>query len=89
MATGLVIRYFGNKWCVCDGVNHDKLPEEKGDLFIGHRFSEWFDTWEEASNYRKEIYETIARQLGDAAIEYENSSYSNAAIFLKNYTKEK
>lgn len=88
MVKGLVIRYCFDKWCVCDGINHDNFPAEKGDLFVGHRFSDWFDTWEEADNCRKEIYKTIVAQLENAAIEFENPSYLEAAIFLKNYIKE-
>lgn len=88
MTKGLVIRSCFGKYCVCDGINHDNLPAEKNSIFMGFRVSDYLDTWEEANICRKEIYEIIAKQLESAAIEFENPSYLEAAIFLKNYVKE-
>lgn len=85
MVKGLVIRYCFGKWCVCDGINHDNLPAEEDDIFMGFRVSDYFDTWEEADICRREIYKIIAKQLEDAAAECGKLSYLEAAFFLKNY----
>lgn len=76
---GLVIRSFGNMYCVCDG--KDKNDPEA--FAIGTRFSEWFDTWEEAEACRRAIYKTASQELRDAAVEFENDNYENASIYLE------
>lgn len=84
MVKGLVIRYCFDKWCVCDGINHDNLLAEENSIFMGFRVSDYFDTWEEANICREMIYKTIAKQLEIAAVEHENPNLLEAAIFLKN-----
>lgn len=75
---GLVIRSFGNMYCVCDGVDKDD-----SEVFaIGTRFSDWYDTWEEAEKCRRAIYNTLSQELQDAAVEFDNKDYENASKYL-------
>lgn len=75
---GLVIRSFGNMYCVCDG----KDKNDPKAFAIGTRFSEWFDTWEEAEACRKAIYNVVSQELQDAAVEFDNKDYENASKFI-------
>ena len=75
---GLVIRGAFGKYCVCDGV--DKNDPEA--FAIGTRFSEWYDTWEEAEACRKAIYDVVSQELQDAAVEFDNKDYENASKYL-------
>lgn len=77
-SNGLVIRSFGNMYCVCDGV--DKNDPEA--FAIGTRFSDWYDTWEEAEKCRRAIYDTVSQELQNAAVEFNNKDYENASKFL-------
>lgn len=77
---GLKIRYFGNAYCVCDGVDKN----DPNAFAIGTRLSRWFDTWEEAFEWRKQVYKLIAQELFEDSNEYGNPSYEEASVFLKN-----
>lgn len=76
--SGLKIRMFGNMCCVCDGV--DKNDPEA--FAIGTRFSDWYETWEEAEACRRAIYDAISGELQEAANEFNNKDYENASKFL-------
>ena len=76
--SGLVIRSFCGKYCVCNG-RDARRPD---DFAIGTRFSEWFDTWEEAEACRRAIYDAVSQELQDAAVEFDNKDYENASKFL-------
>lgn len=76
--SGLKIRMFGNMYCVCDGVNKN----DPNAFAIGTRFSDWYDTWEEAEACRKAIYNVVSQELQDAAVEFDNKDYENASKFI-------
>lgn len=75
---GLKIRMFGNMYCVCDGFNKND-PEA---FDIGTRFSDWYETWEEADACRKAIYDAVSGELREAAKELDNKDYENASKYL-------
>lgn len=74
--SGLQLRCFSNKWCVCDGRSPNN--EETG-YYIGTQLSRWFDTWKEANECRLAIYNAISQELRDAAVEFENQAYEIAS----------
>lgn len=76
--TGLVIRSAFNMYCVCDGIDKDN-PEA---FAIGKRFSEWFDTYEQAEEFRRKIYDVISNELQEAANKFHNEHYESASKFL-------
>ena len=76
--SGLKIRMFGNMYCVCEGF--DKNDPEA--FAIGTRFSDWYETWEEADACRKAIYDAVSGELREAAKEFDNKDYENASIYL-------
>lgn len=76
--SGLKIRMFGNMYCVCDGFDKNN-PEA---FAIGTRFSDWYETWEEAEACRRAIYDAISGELQEAANEFDNQDYENASKYL-------
>ena len=50
---GLVIRYHGGRYCLCDGMPPDGC-ENDGNIYLGNEVR-WFDTWQEADEKRKAI----------------------------------
>lgn len=76
--SGLKIRMFGKMYCVCDGF--DKNDPEA--FAIGTRFSDWYETWEEADACRKAIYDAVSGELQEAANEFDNKDYENASKYL-------
>ena len=53
MSQGLVIRYFGGGYFLCDG----KPPagcEDDGEIYVGNAV-QWFETWNEADALRQVI----------------------------------
>ena len=87
MINSLKIRSFGGKYCVCDGIEKGKNPYEN--FAIGKQFSPWFDTWEEAKQWREEVAAMFVNQLEEAANEYTNESLRDAADFLDNFYFDK
>ena len=87
MINSLKIRSFGNKYCVCDGIEKGKNPYEN--FAIGKQLSPWFDTWMEAYRWRKDVAGIIINQLEEAANGFTNESYRDAADFLDNFYCDK
>lgn len=76
--TGLVIRGFGGKYVVCDGVEKS-TPEAYG---IGQTFSPWFDTHEEAVEWRRRLYNVISIELQAMADKTGEDAYGTASQYL-------
>lgn len=74
---GLVIRSFGDMYCVCDGVD-----ENDHEYAIGTRVSDWYNSWEKADECRRKIYDIISQELQDAAVEFTNKSYEEASKYI-------
>lgn len=77
--TGLVIRPLFGKYVVCDGEGTDPF---RNIYEIGYQFSPEFDTWEQADEWRRKIYDVISGELQEAANEFDNKDYENASKYL-------
>ena len=77
--TGLVIRPLFGKYVVCDGEGTDP---SRNIYDVGNQFSPLFDTWEEADECRRKIYNVISDELQEAANEFDNKDYENASKYL-------
>ena len=77
--TGLVIRPLFGKYVVCDGEGTDP---SRNIYEVGTQFSPLFDTWEEAEEWRRKIYDVISGELQEAANEFGNKDYENASKYL-------
>lgn len=49
---------------------------------MGAQFSPEFDTWEQAVEWRRKIYDAVSGELQEAANEFDNKDYENASRFL-------
>lgn len=77
--TGLVIRPLFGKYVVCDGEGTDP---SRNIYEVGNQFSPLFDTWQEADECRRKIYDAISDELQEAANEFDNKDYENASRYL-------
>lgn len=77
--TGLVIRPLFGKYVVCDGEGTDP---SRNIYDVGTQFSPEFDTWEQADEWRRKIYDVISGELQEAANEFDNKSYEEASLYL-------
>ena len=77
--TGLVIRPLFGKYVVCDGEGTDP---SRNIYDVGTQFSPEFDTWEEADEWRRKVYDVISEELQEAANEFDSQDYENASKFL-------
>lgn len=77
--TGLVIRPLFGQYVVCDGAGTDP---NRNIYEVGTQFSPLFDTWEEADEWRRKIYDVISGELQEAANEFNNKDYENASMYL-------
>ena len=77
--TGLVIRPLFGKYVVCDGEGTDP---SRNTYEIGTQLSPELDTWEQADEWRRKIYDVISGELQEAANEFDNKDYENASRFL-------
>ena len=77
--TGLVIRPLFGKYVVCDGEGTDP---SRNIYEVGTQFSPEFDTWEQADECRRKIYDVISGELQEAANEFGNKDYENASRYL-------
>lgn len=77
--TGLVIRPLFGSYVVCDGEGSDP---SRNIYEVGNQFSPLFDTWQEADECRRKIYDAISGELQEAANEFDNKDYENASRYL-------
>lgn len=77
--TGLVIRQLFGKYVVCDGEGTDP---SRNIYEVGTQFSPELDTWEQADEWRRKIYDVISGELQEAANEFDNQDYENASRYL-------
>ena len=77
--TGLVIRPLFGKYVVCDGEGTDP---SRNTYEIGTQLSPELDTWEQADEWRRKIYDVISGELQEAANEFGNKDYENASRYL-------
>ena len=77
--TGLVIRPLFGKYVVCDGEGTDP---SRNIYDVGTQFSPEFDTWEQADEWRRKIYDAISGELQEAANEFDDKSYEKASLYL-------
>lgn len=77
--TGLVIRPLFGKYVVCDGEGTDP---SRNIYEVGNQFSPELDTWEQADEWRRKIYNVISGELQEAANEFDNQDYENASKYL-------
>lgn len=77
--TGLVIRPLFGKYVVCDGEGTDP---SRNIYEVGTQFSPELDTWEQADEWRRKVYDAISGELQEAANEFDNQDYENASKYL-------
>ena len=77
--TGLVIRPLFGKYVVCDGEGTDP---SRNIYEVGTQFSPELDTWEQADEWRRKVYNVISGELQEAANEFDNQDYENASKYL-------
>lgn len=77
--TRLFIRPLFGKYVVCDGKGTDPT---RNIYAVGTQFSPAFDTWEQADEWRRKIYDVVSGELQEAANEFGNQDYENASKYL-------
>ena len=77
--TGLVIRPLFGSYVVCDGEGSDP---SRNIYEVGTQFSPELNTWEQADEWRRKIYDVISGELQEAANEFDNQDYENASRYL-------
>lgn len=77
--TGLVVRPLFGTYVVCDGTGTDP---DRNIYDVGRIFSPSFDTWDEADEWRRAVYNVISDELQEAANDFNNKDYENASKYL-------